>query len=151
VDDPDREYTVLYVGDSAEGAVAEAFGRYSAWSSDILAPPPSAPSGTRKAIARYEGDPLILDLDDPEVLQGWSLRPSNVVSRDRTSTQQWARSMYDTGNYDGLSWWSYYGPRWASIGLWDVSGLTVTGEPEPLTMSYDAVREAAALIRRVIS
>jgi hypothetical protein len=58
--------------------------------------------------------------------------------------------MYDTGDYAGLSWWSFYEPRWASIGLWDTAGLTVAGEPEPLTMSHDAVLDAAALIRRVL-
>jgi hypothetical protein len=151
VDDPDREYTVLYVGDSAQGAAAEAFGRYPVWTSDILAPPPGTPYGTRKALVKYEGDPPILDLDDPEALQEWSLRPSNVVSRDRASTQQWARSMYETGDYAGLSWWSFYEPRWGSFGLWEITGLTVAGDPEPLTMAHDAVQDAAALIRRVIS
>lgn len=151
VDDPDRGYKVLYVGDSPEGAVAEAFGRYSTWTPDILAPPPGAPYGARKALVRYTGDPAILDLDDPEVLQEWSLRPSGVVSRDRDSTQQWARSIHDTGRFDGLSWWSFYEPRWASIGLWKNSGLTVAGTPEPLTIDHDAVQEAASMIRRVIS
>ncbi|MDQ0664705.1 hypothetical protein QFZ35_003203 [Arthrobacter ulcerisalmonis] len=99
---------------------------------------------------KYTGDPAILDLDDPQVLMDWSLRPSSVVSRDRDSTQQWARSIYDTGSFDGLSWWSYYEPRWASIGLWDVKGLEVAGDPEPLTMDHDTVREAAAIIRKVI-
>jgi hypothetical protein len=151
VDDPDHQYAVLYVGDSAEGAVAEAFGRYPVWTPDILAPPPGTPHGTSKALVRYVGDPSILDLDDPEVLLDWSLRPSSVVSRDRASTQQWARSMHDSGDYAGLSWWSFYEPRWASFGLWDISGLAVSGEPEPLTMDHDAIQDAAALIRRVVS
>jgi hypothetical protein len=76
---------------------------------------------------------------------------SSVVSRDRASTQQWARSMYESGDCAGLSWWSFYEPRWASFGLWDISGLTLSGEPEPLTMAHDAVQDAAALIRRVVS
>lgn len=151
VDDPDHDYLILYVGDSAEGAIAEAFGSYSAWRPEILDPPPAAPAGTVKALVRYEGDPAILDLDDPGVLQDWALRPSSVVSRDRASTQQWARSMYETGDYAGVSWWSFYEPRWASYGLWDTSALTVVGTPEVLTLSHPAVEEAAALIRRAIS
>nr|WP_218063941.1 RES domain-containing protein [Arthrobacter wenxiniae] len=150
VDDPDLQYKVLYVGDSAEGAAAEAFGRYPIWTADIFAPPPSAPRGTLKALAKYEANPAILDLDDPGALQEWSLRPSSVVSRDRPSTQQWARAMYDTGGYAGVSWWSYYEPSWASYGLWDISGLTVAGTPEILTLSHPAVQDAAALIRRII-
>ncbi|MBT8160966.1 MULTISPECIES: RES family NAD+ phosphorylase [Arthrobacter] len=151
IDDPDRDYLVLYVGDSPEGAIAEAFGSYSTWRPEVLDPPPGTPAGTVKALVKYEGDPAILDLDDPGVLQDWSLRPSSVVSRDRQSTQQWARSMYDTGDYAGLSWWSVYEPRWASYGLWDVSSLSVMGRPEVLTLSHPAVQDAAALIRRVIS
>lgn len=100
---------------------------------------------------KYTGDLAVLDLDDPEVLLEWSLRPSSVVSRDRDSTQQWAGAIHATGDYDGLSWWSFYEPRWASLGLWGTSGLTVAGQPEPLTMDHDAVQEAAALIRRIIS
>ncbi|MET4144337.1 RES domain-containing protein [Arthrobacter sp. UYCo732] len=151
VDDPDHDYLVLYVGDSAEGAVAEAFGNYSLWTADILAPPPAAPAGTVKALVKYTGEPSVLDLDDPSVLQEWALRPSSVVSRDRPSTQQWARSMFETGDYAGVSWWSFYEPRWASFGLWDVSGLTVDGPPEPLTLGHPAVLEASTMIRRSIS
>jgi hypothetical protein len=151
IDDPDRDYLVLYVGDSPEGAIAEALGSYSIWRSEVLDPPPGTPAGTVKALVKYEGDAAILDLDDPGALQDWSLRPSSLVSRDRASTQQWARSMYDTGDYAGLSWWSFYEPRWASYGLWDVSGLSVAGSPEALTISHPAVQDAAALIRRVIS
>ncbi|MGO4382633.1 RES domain-containing protein [Specibacter sp. RAF43] len=151
VDDPELQYKVLYVGDTAEGAAAEAFGRFPIWTADIFAPPPAAPPGTIKALVKYEGDPAILDLDDPQVLLEWSLRPSSVVTRDRGSTQQWARAMYDTGDYAGVSWWSYYEPRWASYGLWDMSGLRVADTPELLTLSHPTVQDAAALISRVIS
>ncbi|MDJ0459327.1 hypothetical protein PUN71_019155 [Arthrobacter sp. NQ7] len=48
VDDPDHEYLVVYVGDSAEGAVAEAFGSYPRWDENILDPPPATPAGTLK-------------------------------------------------------------------------------------------------------
>jgi hypothetical protein len=85
-------------GTAPRAPSAEAFGRYLTWTSDILAPPPGTPHGTRKALgSKYTGDPAVLDLDDPQVLMDWSLRPSSVVSRDRDSTQQWARAIYDTG------------------------------------------------------
>lgn len=151
VDDPDRDYLVLYVGDSPEGAVAEALGDFAVWRPEVLDPPPGAPAWTVKALVKYTGDPAILDLDDPQVLQDWSLRPSSVVSKDRGSTQQWARSMYETGDYAGLSWWSFYEPRWASYGLWDIAGLSVAGAPETLTLNHPAVQDAAALIRRTSS
>lgn len=151
IDDPDHQYLVLYAGDSAAGAVAEALGRYPTWTADVLVPPPNNPAGTVKALVKYEWDPAILDLDDPGTLQDWALRPSSVVSRDRAATQQWARSMHDTGDHAGLSWWSYYEPQWTSYGLWDRSGLSVVGEPEVLLLSHPAVQEAASVIRRIIS
>lgn len=150
VDDPEHDYLILYVGDSAAGAIAEAFGNYPQWTSTILDPPPAAPAGTAKALVRYTGDPEVLDLDDPYTLQDWSLRPSGVVSRERACTQRWARAMYETGEYAGISWWSFYEPRWASFGFWDASQLTVDGAPEPLTLAHPALLEAAALIRRPV-
>ncbi|MBG0738886.1 RES family NAD+ phosphorylase [Paeniglutamicibacter antarcticus] len=151
IDDPDRDYLVLYVGDSPAGAIAEALGGFSVWKPEVLDPPPGAPVGTVKALVKYTGNPVILNLDDPQALQDWSLRPSSVVSKDRPSTQQWARSMYETGDYAGLSWWSYYDPIWASFGLWDITGLTVDGAPEPLTLGHAAVQDAASIIRRTLS
>lgn len=151
IDDPDRDYLVLYVGDTQEGAAAEAFGRFATWTPDILDVPVGAPAATVKALAKYEGNPAILDLDDPYVLHDWSLRPSQVVMRDTASTQRWAREMYDAGDYAGLSWWSFYAAQWSSIGLWDRDGLSLIGAPVELTLDHDAIQEAADTIKRVIT
>lgn len=150
VDDPDSEYRVLYVGDSAEGAASEAFGQYAKWTPAVLEPPPSMAGEAVKALVQYEGDAEILDLDDPYALQDIGLRPSGVVTRNRGSTQQWARGIYDRGAHQGVSWWSYYGPQWASVGLWDVSALLVVGVPEELTLRHPVMESAAGAIRRII-
>lgn len=151
MDDPDGDYRVLYVGDTAQGAIAEAFGQFSRWTAPILAVPPSAPAGTVKALVRYQGDPAVLDLDDPYELQDLGLRPSSVVSRQRPVTQQWARAIYDRGGHDGISWWSYYEPMWASFGLWEYSGLLVADDPVPLSLTHPDVLEAAGVIKRLFS
>jgi len=151
VDDPDGDYSVLYVGDSPQGAIAETFGRYAEWSATLLATPRKTPKGTVKALIQYRGDPAILDLDDPIELSQLGLRPSGVVSRRRAQTQQWARAIYDKEEHQGISWWSYYDPRWASFGLWDYSGLSVVGTPTPLDMGNPLVQEAADIIKRVIT
>lgn len=151
IDDPEGGYRVLYAADQPEGAVAEAFGRFITWSPDILEMPRLAPTGTVKALAKYRGNPAVLDLDDPSALLEWSLRPSQVVSRDKESTQQWARAIYDGGSHAGVSWWSYYDPQWSSTGLWDISSLTVVEEPVALTLDHPAVQDAASIIRRVIT
>lgn len=150
VDDPEHDYLVLYVADSPEGAAAEAFGHYVRWTQAVLDVPPGAPAGSIKALAHYEGEPAVLDLDDPYNLQDWGLRPSQVVQRDRPSTQRWARAIYDAGDHKGVSWWSCYEPRWASIGLWDITGLELAAEPQPLTMNHPAVLGAAEAIRRIV-
>lgn len=150
VDDVDGDYRVLYVGDTAAGAIAEYLGNYAQWTPDVLVPPPAAPVNSRIAIARYAGDLPILDLDDPYVLTEWGLRSSSVVTRDRSVTQTWARHIYDASLYAGVAWWSYRDPRWASYGLWDISSLTVAGEPELLTLDHRALLEASRVINRLI-
>lgn len=51
IDNPDR-YNVLYVGDAAAGAVAEAFGWAPRWDVGILRGSPSLPTSVR-ALAAY--------------------------------------------------------------------------------------------------
>lgn len=150
VDDRDYAYQVLYVGDSPEGVMAEAIGRFARWTPDIFDVPFLSVLGTVKALARFEGDPSILNLDDPYVLQQFRRRPSQVVSRDRDITQRWARDIYDLGEDDGVSWWSYYDPQWSSFGLWELSELRQAADPEVIDLENDAVISAASSIRRVI-
>lgn len=150
VDDPAHEYLVLYVGSTAEAAIAEAFGRFPRWKPAVLAPPPGAPAGSRKALAHYVGSPSVLDLDDPFALADLGLRPSQVIARDRDATQQWARAIYDEGKYDGISWWSFYGAQWSSFGLWDWTSLVLAELPEVLDLDHPLLRAAAAVIARPV-
>jgi hypothetical protein len=84
------------------------------------------------------------------VLVAEGLRPSTVVSRDRSVTQAWARRIHDRRRHAGVSWWSYRDPRWAAHGLWDWAGLRIAGTPVALTLDHPAVLEAAAVLPRVI-
>jgi hypothetical protein len=77
-------------------------------------------------------------------------KPSSVVTRDRVKTQAWAHAIFETGRYAGASWWSYYGPDWTVVGLWDRSALTVIGTPETLTTASVVVKATAAAIVRQI-
>ncbi len=145
------EYLVLYAGNSPVGAVAEAFGRFPRWTAAILSCPKSAPVGSVKALAHYRGRPAVLDLDSPDELAARGLRPSRIVTRQRTVTQSWARSIYDEQAFGGVSWWSYYDPDWTSFGLWDTSDIRVQGTPELLDLDHPALLEAAASISRIVS
>lgn len=75
--------------------------------------------------------------------------PSRVVTRDRTLTQAWARKLFDTGEFAGVRWWSYYNSDWSSVGLWDTSALTVT-DVAVLTADHQMFVAAAAEIVRII-
>lgn len=117
VDDPDHEYRVRYLSTDPIGAVAETFGAFAVWTPALLTSPPRLP-GAFRAIAAYDIDVMVCDLDDPKSLMELGIRPSQVVSSDRRVTQGWARQVYDTGQYDGVSWWSRHDARWTCTGLW---------------------------------
>lgn len=125
VDNP-GVYEVLYVGDSAAGAVAEAFAWKRVWDSGLFRGTPSLPKSVR-ALASYTLDDIetICDLDDSGRLVELNLRPSQVVTKDRTVTQDWALDLYNTIQFAGVRWWSYYDPRWGSFGLWDTGALAL--------------------------
>jgi hypothetical protein len=150
LDNPDL-YSVLYVGNSPAGAVAEAFGRFPEWTPAILRGSPSL-EGSVRALARYELDARepVCDLDDPKQLLRLRLRPSHVVSREYARTRAWARRIFETHNWAGISWWSYYDPQWTSVGLWKTDRLLL-GEVRELHLDESALLEAARIIvRRII-
>ncbi|WGW11527.1 RES family NAD+ phosphorylase [Saxibacter everestensis] len=150
IDDPEGSYLSFYAADSPDAAIAERLGNYARWTPAVLQPPPATPAGSALALIEYEGEPEVLNLDDPFALIDWGLQPSSVVSKDRTLTQRWARAVYDSGRYDGISWWSYRDPRWATYGFWSREGLEVVGSPTPLSLDSAELVEAARVINRVI-
>jgi hypothetical protein len=149
LDNPEL-YAVLYLSDAAPGAIAEAFGRFPEWTQAILAGSPSLPQSVR-AIATYRlaDDAPLCDLDDPEQLRALHLRPSDVVSRDYSRTRDWARRVYERRAWVGIRWWSYYDPRWASIGLWELNQLALQ-DIRPLRLDDPALIEASRTITRRI-
>lgn len=151
LDNPGR-YSVLYLGDSAPGAIAEAFGRFPEWTRAILGGSPALP-GSARAIARYtlEASANVCDLDDPERLLDLELRPSQVVSRDYTITRDWARRIYERETWIGARWWSYYDSSWASFGLWETRDV-VLREIRLLRLEDPELVEASrTIVRRVSS
>ncbi len=144
-------YAVLYLSDAAAGAIAEAFGRFSEWTTAILEGSPSLP-GSARAIARFqlpEAAP-ICNLDDPAQLGALGLRPSDVVSRDYTRSRAWAHRIYEQGRWIGVRWWSFYDPQWASFGLWETGQLELE-EVRLLQLDDTALQDASrAIARRIV-
>lgn len=149
VDNP-TEYSVLYLGDSAAGALAEAFGWKQVWDTGLFRGSPSLP-GSVRALVSYQLDDqaLICDLDDAHRLIELALRPSEVVTRDRSVTQGWALRIHRSARFVGVRWWSYYDPRWGSLGLWDLAGLTVRSVEVLDDLDQPSVVEAAEVLNRL--
>ena len=149
IDNPGA-YDPLYFGDDPRCAVAEAFGWAPRWNAGLLRGTPSLP-GTVRALVSFDlaDDAAVADLDDAARLVELGLRPSRVVTRDRTVTQAWANELFLAGTFAGVRWWSYYDPEWGSVGLWDAAALAVT-DVEELTVRHPAFTDAAAAIVRVI-
>lgn len=147
-DSPDA-YTVLYVSDAPAGAAAEAFGGIPQWTQEMF-DTPSLPGG-RRALATYElsDEAPVLDLDDADALKRLGLRPSDVVTRDRTITQRWALAAYLERRWVGVRWWSYHDPGWHSYALWDRRHLVPIGV-EALGIDHPVIAEAAAVLQRVL-
>lgn len=148
IDNPDL-YDTLYLAGAPEAAVAETFGRSPIWTAETFI----HGTGRPYSLVTYNL-PIgtrIFDLDDIDALKSIGItRPSAVVTRDRVKTQAWARAIFESGRYDGASWWSYYSPDWMVMGLWNRSEVIMTGVPEILSANNNAVREAARTIVRQI-
>jgi hypothetical protein len=70
---------------------------------------------------RVAGDPALVDLDDPAVLVAESLRPSEVATGDRRSTQAQARRLFAAHDGAvGIRWWSVIEASWLQVTLFDV-------------------------------
>lgn len=146
-----ESYATLYASDAPAGACAEAFGYLRAWGVSMLRGSPSLP-GSVQALATYElGDAApVCDLDDARRLVDLGLRPSEVVTRDRSVTRRWAQRIFDQKRWSGIRWWSYYDPRWGSHGTWALDELDPV-DVTPLSIDHPAVLEAADILRKMMS
>lgn len=145
VDNPEH-YRVLYLADDPAGAVGESLGRFHTWGPVVLHGPPAL-TGSRKALATYEGEPALLDLDEPTELVARDLPPSRVVTQDWQTTQRWGLAVWSEQRWQGVRWWSRWHADWGSVGLWDQDGLQVV-DVQPLHAAHPALVEAAAILNR---
>jgi hypothetical protein len=146
IDNPES-YRTLYASDSPAGAIAEAFGNHATWTHQLLQGRRDL-SGSVRAIAELDAEKAdVLDFDDPRELVRRRLRPSTVVTRDRTVTQRLALDIFKEKRWAGARRWSRYDSRWGAFGLWalaEVRTLKVTH----LIADHPALIEAAAILSR---
>jgi hypothetical protein len=100
-----------------------------------------------------------IDLDDPARLNALGWRPSDVVNKDRSKTQelaldQWSRR--EEHGKGGFMWWSSCRSAWTVAMAWvdpvepTYPDITIEGV-EPLTPEHPAVVSAAHSLTRPIT
>lgn len=153
-------YDVWYFALTPEAAVGEVFADLTLWGEDMFEFP--ALPGARRALGVFElpDDLSLLDLDDAATLLARGLRPTQVIARNRATTQSWSLAIFNEHNdhgtrrWTGVRWWSYHRPHWTVIGLWQVTGERPPRHEariEPLDLDHPAVLDASRTLGKVIT
>jgi hypothetical protein len=146
-DNPDL-YGAWYCARTAVSAIAEAlqtFRGHVLTARDFV-----RVDGRRLALARItlDGAAGLLDLDDPDQLVERQLRPSQVATRIRGTTQAVARRLFLDG-VAGFAWWSSFEASWINMTLFEErvrARIFLAGTPERLTLTMPAVVEASTAL-----
>jgi hypothetical protein len=90
----------------------------------------------------------LLDLDDPAVLVQEDLRPSEVATNERATTQGQAADLFQRhGGVVGLRWWSTFESLWPNITLFDRAQTALeVSDVQQLDVGDDVLREAAEFL-----
>ena len=141
-------YGCLYAAEAAVSAVAEALAPFRG--SGRLRPEmlrrPSGQLALASLILRRAED--LLDLDRPDELVRIGLRPSDVATRRRSTTQAWAARVHQREpRASGLRWWSTLEASWINVTVFDRAARSLELEDVRLLADDDpAVRDASALL-----
>jgi hypothetical protein len=142
-DNPDL-FGCLYLADHAASSVIEQLARFR---TQRLTASLLRRRGLPLAIAELALDPeaMLLDLDEPRVLQRERLRPSRVATRNREITQPQARALFAAHpDAAGIRWWSTYEATWINVTLFDRAAARLrVNDVRALTVADAAVVEAA--------
>lgn len=144
-DAPDR-YGCLYLAEVAVSAVAEMLAPFRG--TGDMRPELLVRSGRQLALAELElaENASLIDLDDPVVLVTESLRPSIVVTGQRSITQAYAVGQFELHpEAAGLRWWSTLEATWIQVTIFDraLDELTVR-DVRTLDVDDEAVTAAAS-------
>jgi hypothetical protein len=93
---------------------------------------------------------LLPDLGDPVSLTRLGIRPDDLSSRDRATTQAISRSLHDEHGLPGFRWWSAFRGEWHVCVLFmdrvDAEDLRYE-VPDVLDLAHPVVRAAAKELR----
>jgi hypothetical protein len=93
----------------------------------------------------FAGPLELVDLDNPLELAARSLRPSQVATPRRSTTQRVAARIFKEGAA-GILWWSTLNAEWTHVTLFHERVLpvvSIVGLPARLSVEMPEVREAA--------
>ena len=145
-------YGCLYVSVEPVSAVAEQIQRLAGTS---LEAPDLVRRGLPLALATIDFDESgeLLDLDDPSVLVGEGMRPSQVATNDRSITQTGAAELFSRHpQANGFRWWSTIEALWPNVTLFDrAGGFLAVEDVLPLELGDGIVVEAADYLGLSIS
>ena len=140
-------YGCLYASVEPVSAVAEQIHRLAGTS---LEPPDLLRRGLPLALAAIALDDAheLVDLDDPAVLVGEGLRPSQIATHDRAVTQAGAAEIFERHpDAPGLRWWSTIEALWENLTLFDrAQELLSVDDVHPLGLGDEVVVEAAEFL-----
>jgi hypothetical protein len=107
-------------------------------------------AGRPLALAQLELDERVerLDLDDPAVLVREGLRPSQVATRQRATTQRQAAELFERhADLSALMWWSTLEASWRNVTLFDrATDMLTLVSCQPLALDDPLVAEAADVL-----
>jgi hypothetical protein len=141
-------YGCLYVSEEPVSAVVERLAPFRGWHS--VEPWMLLSRRRPVALAALElgEDALLVDLDEPAVLERETLRPSNVATGERPVTQAYAADLYARHpDAAGLRWWSIFESLWTNVTLFDrAEDHLGVKDVQRLEVGDDVVREAAEFL-----
>jgi hypothetical protein len=118
--DAPARYGCLYLTELVTAAIAEALAPFRG--TGDLHPELLVRAGRPLAAAELEldDDAVLIDLDDPRTLARERLRPSEVATDRRATTQAYAARLFDAHpDAAGLRWWSTLEASWINVTLFD--------------------------------
>jgi hypothetical protein len=138
-------YGAWYCARVAVAAIAEAIQSFrgQSLSNDDF----ERPNSRVKALATFRLDDAVrlVDLDDPRELVARHLRPSQIATLTRTTTQRVAAALFREGA-GGLSWWSTLDAEWTNVTLFYervTRSMTLAAPPQRLSSDHAELRRAA--------
>lgn len=154
-----EHYLGLYISRQPQAAVGEVFQHLGSWPTSEITRGRSVGAETFvRSLVALDIERDFIDLDDPAKLDQMGWRPSDVVNKDRSKTQelaldQWLRR--DEHGKGGFTWWSSARPAWTVAMAWadpiDPSYPDVTVvDVDPIHPEHPAVVASAHSLKRPI-